>query len=65
MAFYYGFGVGDRVTSGGDSKGTVVTPSGEPSEEMYKLKCVPVIWDEDKQTNTISWTTSSSLKKLN
>ena len=65
MDHYYGFGIGDRVTSGEGSRGTVTKPGYEPSEEMYKLKCVPVIWDEDKETNTISWTQSANLKKIN
>ena len=64
MSIFFGFAVGDRVTSGGDSRGTVVEPGYEPSDEVLDRRCVPVVWDEDKSTKTISWTKSTSLHKV-
>lgn len=64
MACYYGFSTGDRVTSGENSMGTVVDPNYEPSDEMSDLRCVPVVWDQDQGTKTISWTKSVNLRKL-
>ena len=65
MNTYFGFKVGERVTSGGNSSGTVTEPDYEPSDEMFERRCVPVVWDEDKRTKTISWTMSANLKKIN
>jgi hypothetical protein len=64
MTYYYGFDVGDRVTSGENSRGTVTRPGYEPSDEMNDSRCVPVVWDKDKGTETISWTKSANLRKL-
>jgi hypothetical protein len=64
MNVYFGFEVGKRVTSGGSSSGTVTEPKHKPSEEMFEKRCVPVVWDEDKTTNTISWTKSDNLQKI-
>lgn len=61
---FFGFTVGERVSSGGDSRGTVVEPEYEVSDEMLERRCVPVIWDRDKHTQTICWTLASSLTKV-
>ena len=63
MSYYFGFNVGDRVISG-EKCGTVTKPNYEPSDKMHERRCVPVVWDEDKSTNTICWTMSANLRKL-
>jgi len=60
---YYGFEVGDRVTSGGDSRGTVVDPGYDVDDEIAEYRCVPVHWDSD-HVEVISWTMSANLRKI-
>jgi len=64
MTSYFGFSIGNRVTSGGSSLGTVVDPGCELSDEMLDRRCVPVAWDSDKGTGIISWTMSANLRTV-
>lgn len=63
--FYYGFSVGQRVSSNG-TLGTVVDPGYEPSDNdnaLAERRCVPILFDKDAGTKSISWIESAGLIK--